>query len=99
MTLLLKCLVIFLLSFGFIFVRTMNVKAVALGRVIASTLWGILVSIMWLMSIYLGVSSLIHEEWIIFVPYALGGATGNLLAMYNKHTHTSWFKRTKNPST
>lgn len=90
MGLLTKYILIFIMSYAFVYFRTLNMKAIVSDRVIAATVWQVCISVIWLFSMYLGISSLINEEWIVFIPYALGGAIGNIAAMRGKHIRNKY---------
>jgi hypothetical protein len=79
--------VVFLAQLLFVYARTLNVSANAIGSRRGVFITGIFVYMTWLLSISLGVNSLIKGQWLVIFAGLAGGLLGADLAL------TGFFKR------
>ena len=68
----------------FVYFRTVNVKAVANGNLAIAVLSGNAIGITGLLSMAIGINSIIDGQLLPVLTYLLGGAIGTYLAMKRK---------------
>lgn len=72
-----KPILVFVFQIIFEFLRTLNVRYTSRDMVFATVLTGFFVKITWLVTTYLGVSSLIEGDYFTASMYVIGGVIGN----------------------
>jgi uncharacterized protein YebE (UPF0316 family) len=73
--------VILITQISFIFFRTINVIHTAEKNWIKSVLSGFGVSVCWLMSVSLGVTSMLNGQWQPIVAFIISGAIGTFIGI------------------
>ncbi len=86
----LQGIVVFIAQLLFVYARTLNVAANAAGSRKGVFITGIFVYFTWLLSVSLGVNSLIKGDWLVVFFGLLGGLLGADLAI------TGFFKNLAN---
>lgn len=70
------CLIVFVTQFLFIFLRTMNVIYTAEQNLLGAKATSALVHLCWLLSIAIGVKSVMYLDWVVIVFSIAGGLIG-----------------------
>ena len=81
-----QCIIIFLVQLGFIFFRTRDIIFTSRKMKWQSILNGLAVHVMFLLSVSMGVNSVLNlkSNFVVLIFSALGGATGTYFAIKNK---------------
>ena len=77
-------IIIFLSQIGFIYLRTLNVIYTAELRMLPTIVTGNIISLVWLVSTYASLNSVMNGDWIPLIAFLLGGTLGTFLAIRNK---------------
>lgn len=72
---------VFIVQLIFIYLRTLNLKHVAQGRIFAAIMSSNGIAIAWMVSVTIGVSSLLSGEILPILAHLLGGTLGTYLGM------------------
>ncbi len=80
----LRAVAVFFSQIIFIYLRTINVKQVASGKVLGSIISGNGIAIAWLFTTAIGVTSLINLEYLTIVANLIGGSVGTYIGMKQK---------------
>jgi len=75
------CVIVFLMQVLFIMLRTLNVVYTAELKHLGSMLTGALVHLCWLLTITIGVKSVMHGDFWIIASSLTGGLTGTYLGI------------------
>lgn len=81
LTLAMQSIIVLVSQLIFIYLRTVNVQAIAKSNTVLSILSGIAVGLTGLLSLAIGVDSVIDGRVLPVVFYLLGGSIGTYLAM------------------
>lgn len=81
-----NCIVVLISQIVFLWLRTVNVKRVALNQLWPAIFSGTGVGITWLISVSMGVDSLldIKNKWPVTLCHLIGGAIGTYMGMRKK---------------
>ena len=78
------CLATAVLQILFLYFRTLNTQHVSQGRITKAMITEAATSLCRLLSIALGVNSIINGGWAVALTYVAGAVLGTYLAMKNK---------------
>lgn len=76
-----EVLTIFVLQLAFQFARVMSTKAVIKGNVLYLMVNTTILQALWLVTTYIGVTSVMADNWYVISSYMLGGMLGAYLAI------------------
>lgn len=91
MDIIIQCIIVFFTQFAFVWLRTLNVRAVALHNIPAVVITGGFVHLTWLVGIAIGANSMykiMNDFRLEYLPIILcslvGGILGSILGMKQK---------------
>jgi len=73
--------IVFIIQFLFIFFRTKNVITTVEKKMIPTLITGNLIGICWLISVTIGVTSMINGSILPIIAYFVGGSIGTIIAL------------------
>lgn len=79
-----QALIVLLSQLLFVYLRTVNVKAIAESNMALSLLSGIAIGFTGLLSLSIGITSILNLQILPVVSYLVGGSIGTFLAMRKK---------------
>jgi hypothetical protein len=68
----------------FLYLRTLNIKAIAQDKMVLAILTGTGIGITWMIGIAIGTKAMLKLEWFPILMHLIGGAIGTIIAMRKK---------------
>lgn len=81
LTIEIQALIVFISEIVFLYLKTINIKAIADGNTQKAILSNSGTSIAWLIGVTISVNSILNGNWLPILAFLLGGIIGTYLAM------------------
>ncbi len=81
-----QALIVFFSEIVFLFLKTINIKAISNGNVTKAIFSNTGISIAWLIGITISVNSILNGNLLPILAFLVGGAIGTFLAMNKEKT-------------
>ncbi len=82
----LQALIVFVSEIVFLYLKTINVKAISEGSVGKAIVSNTGVSICWVVGVTISINSILNGHFLPIVAFLVGGAIGTALAMKKKRS-------------